>query len=445
MSTGSSVSQRPLEVDVKKQFGWSAPEAVWAITQFQQYSLAYAAGSKVYLKTLNVETLKFDPNPAEITIRSPAVNLSSDGDLIYASTRNNSIVVLAYRNDALVFVESDAVARSMLHHQVYTHNFVVGADKDRAIFGLYGHDERRHFSNMAMQFKFVLPTAVSRLRIGRFVPVRDHPDIDDGRPYVVDSAEDLSIPDPEFEDVIVGAGINGAVFGIRILSQEEYLKLSYHFRRVVREICRHYRRQRRTLHQGQIPTESRLDAERYPLELGLTPREYGISRVLLDSNVLPHGRRDSETERDSRKRRMPVDMIEVPSGQLPDLTSAWKFPSETSVRYIDGDVFVYLNNLLLHLRSLRTSNIEHTNSHSSATELQERNTVRMNTPSRMDNSDDGGARSTNSDDSDDADDSLYNDSSAPSHYYRFALSMADDESHLQSQEWINRLVTGIVL
>ncbi|KAK9246934.1 hypothetical protein V1506DRAFT_455922 [Lipomyces tetrasporus] len=444
MSMSSSVSQRPLEVDIKKQFGWSAPEAVWAITQFQQYSLAYAAGSKVYLKTLNVETLKFDPNPAEITIRSPAVNLSSDGNLIYASTRNNSIVVLAFRNNALVFVESDPLARSMLHHQVYAHNFVVGADKDRAIFGLYGHDERRHFSNMGMQFKFVLPTAVSRLRIGRFVPVRDHPDIDDGGPHVVFPAEGASIPDPEFEDVIVAAGINGAVFGIRILSQEEYIKLSYHFRRVVREICRHYRRQRRTLHRGQILSENRLDAERYPLELGLIPKEYGISRVLVDSNVLPHGRRDSETERDSRKRRISIDMIEVPSGQLPDLTSAWKFPSEASVRYIDGDVFVYLNDLFLHLRSLRASNIEHMNSHSSSTELQDPNIVRMNTPRRTDNSDDDSARSENSDDSD-GDDNLRNDSSAPSHYYRFAVSMADDESHLQSQEWINRLVNGIVL
>ncbi|KAK9318185.1 hypothetical protein V1524DRAFT_356547 [Lipomyces starkeyi] len=444
MSISSSASQRPLEVEIKKQFSWSTPDAVWAIAQFQQYSLVYAAGSKVYLKTLNVETLKFEPNPAEITIRSPAVNLSSDGDLIYASTRNNSVVVLAYRNNSLVFVESDAVARSMLHHQVYMHDFVVGADKDRAIFGLYSHRERRHFSNMALQFKFVLPTAVSRLRIGRFVPVRDHPDIDDGGPFAVIAAEDECVPDPEFEDVIVGSGINGSVYGIRILSQEEYQKLSYHFRRVVREICRHYRRQRRSSQRGLGSSETSPNAGKYPLGLGLIPKEFGISQVLVDSNLGPHGLPDSENERDRRRRTMSADMIDVPSDQLSGLAVTGKFPSETSLRHIDGDVFVYLNDLLLRLRSLSASNVEHTNSHPSSTDLQDPSALHANTQSQRDNNDDVAAVSESSVVSD-GEDSLYNDSSESSHYYRFSASMADDESHLQSQEWINRIVNGIVL
>ncbi|KAK9374397.1 uncharacterized protein V1513DRAFT_380436 [Lipomyces chichibuensis] len=446
MSISSSASQRPLEVDIKKQFSWTTPDAVWAIAQFQQYSLAYAAGSKVYLKTLNVETLKFEPNPAEITIRSPAVNLSSDGDLIYASTRNNSVVVLAYRNNSLVFVESDAVARSMLHHQVYMHDFVVGADKDRAIFGLYSHRERRHFSNMALQFKFVLPTAVSRLRLGRFVPVRDHPDIDDGRPFAVIAAEDSSVPDPQFEDIIVGAGINGSVYGIRILSQEEYQKLSYHLRRVVREICRHYRRQRRSSQRGLGSSETSPDAGKYPLGLGLIPKEFGISQVLVDSNLGPHGLPDSEKERERRRRRMSADLIDVPSDQLSGLAVPRKSPSETSLRHIDGDVFIYLNNLLLHLRSLSASNIEPTNSHPSSAELQDPSTLHANTQSQRDNDGDVAVLSENSVESKNDEDSLYNDSSeSSSHYYRFSASMADDESHLQSQEWINRIVNGIVL
>ncbi|KAK9237369.1 hypothetical protein V1525DRAFT_344078 [Lipomyces kononenkoae] len=435
MSIGSSTSQRPLEIDIKKQFSWSAPDPVWAITQFQRYSLAYAAGNKVYVKTLNVETLKFDPNPVEITIRSPAVNLSPDGDLIYVSTRNNSVIVLAYRNDSLIFVESDAVARSVLHHQVYMRDFVIGTDKERAIFGLYSHQERSHFSNMALQFKFVLPTAVSRLRMGRFVPVRDHPDVDDGGPFTVLAEAHSGVSDPEFEDVIVGTGINGSVYGIRILSQVEYQKLSYHLRRVVREICRYYKRQRRS---RQRRFGSSGITGTYPLGLGLIPNEFlEISQILVDSDLGRHGMRDSRRDRASRRRRMSVDMVDVSSAQFAGLADAARPPPKAmSLRYIDGDVFVYLHNLLLHLRS--------THSHPSSTELQTRNEAPTDTHSETHNGDNEPVLSESSTDID-REDSSHNDSSQSSNYYRFSASMADDESHLQPHEWINRIVNGIVL
>ncbi|KAK9366618.1 hypothetical protein V1509DRAFT_568302 [Lipomyces kononenkoae] len=439
MSIGSSASQRPLEIDVKKQFSWGTPEPVWAITPFQQYSLAYAAGNKVYVKTLNVETLKFDPNQVEITIRSPAVNLSPDGDLIYVSTRNNSIVVLAYRNDSLIFVESDAVARSMLHHQVYMRDFGIGTDKDRAIFGLYSHEERSHFSNMTLQFKFVLPTAVSRLRLGRFVPVRDHPNVDDGGPFTVYAEAPAGIPDPEFEDVVIGTGVNGSVYGIRVLSQVEYQKLSYHLRRVVREICRYYRRQRRSTTQRRLSSSgTSQDTGKYPLGLGLIPNEFfEISQVLVDSDLGRHGLRDLKRDRTSRRRRMSVDMIDVSSGQFSGLADTAKPPPTMSLRHIDGDVFVYLHNLLLHLRS--------TNSYISSRQPQERNELVPNTHSEAGNGEDGPALTESSTEENDHEDGSHNDSSQSSNYYRFSALMADDESHLQPQEWINRIVNGIVL
>ncbi|KAK7204392.1 mono-functional DNA-alkylating methyl methanesulfonate N-term-domain-containing protein [Myxozyma melibiosi] len=338
----------PIELEIKKQFSWTTPEAVIAVAKFKDLALVYSAGNKVYVKMLNIDTVKFDFPAIEVTLRSPAINFSVENNLIFASTRSNSIVVIAYAEGSLVIQESDAIARSMLHHHQYLSNFVIGTDKDHAIFGLRSQNERTHFSNMELQFKCVLPTAISRLRRGNFVAAhlcagnkeREKSSRDSTTATKMSTGSGAPSegeePSPTFEDVLIGTGINGSIYGFRILDEREFYELFNHLKALVAELAQRYSRLQRQRLQQMAGRSSAFTDTTFPLQLGLIPNGFGLSGLLHDVGFFAHGYAVS-------KQHISEDSIVDSAANLSSLPQA--SVKKPSIRQIDGDVMLYLHEL----------------------------------------------------------------------------------------------------
>ncbi|KAK9464755.1 hypothetical protein V1512DRAFT_212497 [Lipomyces arxii] len=358
-----------VDIEVQKQFSWTTTERVLALAQYQEHSLVYGSGSKVCLRTLDAELLKFNTTYSELTLRSPVVNLTVDNDVIYVSTRNHSVVAVTYQDSHLIYFEGDPVARSMMHHLSYGRNFVIGCDKDNTVIGLHRHEEQRHRLNMSLKFRQTMPSTVSRLRLGRFVPVRHHPDIED-------SAAGADVRDVKFEKTIVGTAINGSVYGFRVLSKDEFESLDLHFRRVVFDVCRLlcYNHSDKTVG--------------YPLKLYLIPKKYGVLAVLNDLT------KDKTQRRLTNELNWRYRMVRESVGDV-------------SVNSIDGDVLAYLNDVMEGLKD------------------------QLGDSEKVDEFSMGDLGSME-------DSRLHN-------FYEFTQPLTSRASHLQPQEWINRIVNGMEL
>lgn len=231
----------------------------------------------------------------------------------------------------------------MFHHLQYKSDFVVGTDKEHSIFGLRSHSEKTHFSNMDLQFKCTLPTAVSRLCRGRFVPVQQHFDIQQSG-TCLGKEGGLDHPEPRFDEVIVGTGVNGSIFGFRILDEGEFFKIFDHLKAVVAELAQYYA-QRSEHRLGQILGRSNSFVDTtYPLQLGLVPADFGLSAILQDVELSSPRRSDLQ--------RKSATMAEALIDSTFNLSSVARTSvSVSSIRHIDGDVMAYLNDLLIHMTS----------------------------------------------------------------------------------------------
>ncbi|KAK9462094.1 uncharacterized protein V1516DRAFT_623095 [Lipomyces oligophaga] len=324
-------------IEVRKQFVWTAPDAVLAVAPFH-YSILYSSGYKLYMKSLNTEMMAFDTVPLEITLPSPVLSITTSENRIFASTQKNSVVLIGFENRSLVFLESDSVSRNMFHHMQILPDFVVGSDKDRSVFGLVAHDGRRHFANLELQFRCKLSTSISRLGLGRFKPVYFQQEDDGGQ------EADLN------DEVIVGTGVNGSIYGFQVLTGQELNTLvSGHLKTVIAEIARYLaRKQTYRGHQVLSKTDVGFDST-YPVQLALITPEFGLAPILTDPEIESF-QISSSTARTKQNQASYVEEQFLNLSFTP-LTKS----SSSSVYHVDSDVLAYLSDLLFLIKNNLTS------------------------------------------------------------------------------------------
>ncbi|KAK9446438.1 uncharacterized protein V1518DRAFT_378800 [Limtongia smithiae] len=317
--------------DVKLELKYSlrTADSVLAVAPFRKSSLVYSTTNKVHMASLHSHTDDLVP-VGEVVLRSAVVHLTCDDDTIYASTMSHSIVVIKYQAGSLVVTESDPMARKMIHHVQYRPQYVLGTDKDRTIVCLQSHNERKHFQNMSIVFQCTLPTMLSRLGVGKFLPARESHDTE----TPIDTAAsmryaDLNMPreldpQPDFEDVVIGVGINGSTYGFRILSEREHTILCAYFDHLIHEISKRFRMRRRKAIRKSVPKS--IIEVLYPLELGLISRAFQVSGVL----------------------------VSEPVNSVPETNETVKAPYTSSARHIDGDVLAYMHDLMAEIDDDRT-------------------------------------------------------------------------------------------
>ncbi|KAK9479574.1 mono-functional DNA-alkylating methyl methanesulfonate N-term-domain-containing protein [Lipomyces japonicus] len=223
----------PLRLSVKGE--------VYAMAQLSDTELAYCSGRRVHVARLrmNSNTIESFENisTADYRLESAGVAISAFNNWLYVSTQQGSITVLKYDNGTLEYQSSDSVARSMISQVLIPEiNVVIGSDKDNAIFGLRKPENRAQaltYNSMQPMFKTVLPSLVSRLRIGSFVSMGDQND----QQIYSSFTNNTNFR----ENMVICFAVNGSVYGLRFLTQEQFDRIQYLFQLLIQTVVQYFR------------------------------------------------------------------------------------------------------------------------------------------------------------------------------------------------------------
>ncbi|RAL66115.1 hypothetical protein DID88_005786 [Monilinia fructigena] len=172
----------------------------WTVTQFKNFTSVYAvtgdseglyycaqsgAEVKLYYSTLNKDVKKFNKNPAEVKLLSPAISLSYDSGKIYALTRHHSLQILEVIKSngqiQLRHTHTDQLQRESLHHlqgkpntsgSLGNSQIDLVSDRSRSVTGLCA-SSGMNVDTLDTIFEAQLPASVIRLRSANCRPVWD--------------------------------------------------------------------------------------------------------------------------------------------------------------------------------------------------------------------------------------------------------------------------------
>ncbi|KAB8303479.1 hypothetical protein EYC80_004896 [Monilinia laxa] len=172
----------------------------WTVTQFKNFTSVYAVTGdseglyycaqsgtevKLYYSTLNKDVKKFNKNPAEVKLLSPAISLSYDSGKIYALTRHHSLQILEVIKTngqiQLHHTHTDQLQRESLHHlqgkpntsgSLGNSQIDLVSDRSRSVTGLCVSSGMK-VDTLDTIFEAQLPASVLRLRSANCRPVWD--------------------------------------------------------------------------------------------------------------------------------------------------------------------------------------------------------------------------------------------------------------------------------
>ncbi|QSZ34048.1 hypothetical protein DSL72_005628 [Monilinia vaccinii-corymbosi] len=219
----------------------------WTVTQFKNFTsvysvvgdsegLYYCAQSgtevKLYYSTLNKVDKKFNRNPAEAKLLSPAISLSYDSGKLYALTRHHSLQILEViktnGNVQLRHTHTDQLQRESLHHLKGQPNpfepldkiqIDLVSDRSKSVAGLCASSGMK-VDTLDTIFEAQLPASVIRFRTANCRPVWDcswmvHTN---GEKIVEDLPARLGvIRNDQINSEILGLGINGSLYHFTML------------------------------------------------------------------------------------------------------------------------------------------------------------------------------------------------------------------------------------
>ncbi|KAK9475098.1 mono-functional DNA-alkylating methyl methanesulfonate N-term-domain-containing protein [Dipodascopsis tothii] len=245
-------SSAPLarQIEIKKLVGWDFDRPAYAVCQFVDQAVLFSTGTAVVVKPL--QTSEGPRVEAELELGSPVVAMSVRDEFVVVSTLNNSVHVLAFAGGRLAVVESDLVARNMIHHHICRDGFVLACDKQRTLLGFATRWERPQrvggadadadaatfVGPLSPTIAGTLQTALSRLRTGRFRPAwmprrrpapadevrlpADDAPAEGGR----DGGRDGAVDDFDPDNSVIGTGLDGMVYGLNLVGRDEYDRLA---------------------------------------------------------------------------------------------------------------------------------------------------------------------------------------------------------------------------
>lgn len=216
----------------------------WTVTRFKNFSsvysvvgdsdgLYYCAQSgtecKLYYSTLNQDDKKFNPNPAEVKLLSPAISLFYESGKIYALTRHHSLQIIEViknnGNVQLRHTHTDQLLRESLHHlHGRSHAFQNAdqnqidfvSDRSKSVIGLWASSGMR-IDTLDTIFEAQLPASILRLRSSNCRPVWDSS-------WMINQREGLNDPtclgvihNDELCSETLGLGIDGSLYHFTML------------------------------------------------------------------------------------------------------------------------------------------------------------------------------------------------------------------------------------
>ncbi|KAA8573884.1 hypothetical protein EYC84_005433 [Monilinia fructicola] len=219
----------------------------WTVTQFKNFDSVYAvvgdseglyycaqSGSefKLYYSMLNKDDKKFNKNPAEAKLLSPAISLFYDSGKIYALTRHHSLQILEVIKTngqiQLRHTHTDQLQRQSLHHlqrkpstsgPLGNSQIELVSDRSRSVTGLCAISGLK-VDTLDTIFEAQLPASVLRLRSANCRPVWDcswmvHKD---GTQILGDLPAHLGIiHNDETNSETLGLGIDGSLYHFTML------------------------------------------------------------------------------------------------------------------------------------------------------------------------------------------------------------------------------------
>lgn len=216
----------------------------WTVTRFKNFSsvysvvgdsdgLYYCAQSgteyKLYYSTLNQDDKKFNPNPAEVKLLSPAISLFYESGKIYALTRHHSLQIIEViknnGNVQLRHTHTDQLLRESLHHlHGRSHAFQNAdqnqidfvSDRSKSVVGLWASSGMR-IDTLDTIFEAQLPASILRLRSSNCRPVWDSSWMINQRKGLNDPTCLGVIHNDELCSETLGLGIDGSLYHFTML------------------------------------------------------------------------------------------------------------------------------------------------------------------------------------------------------------------------------------
>jgi hypothetical protein len=187
------------------QYKWQADAGVLAVCPISENAFVYSTGAPT--PQLHVRRMEIDGDRLQFStfasdrLRSAIVNLTVRGDLIFASTMKDSIMVFRWTGTEIILHQADSIQRSIVTHINVSDDLILAADKNRYLIGLRLTDG----TSLETVFYVRFPSLVSRI-VG----------LDEPRIW---SASEAGAGD--VAKCFVLAGVDGALYGVRLLNINE--------------------------------------------------------------------------------------------------------------------------------------------------------------------------------------------------------------------------------
>lgn len=230
----------------------------WTVTKFKNFKAVYSAvgdseglyycakngeEDKLYYSTLNKEVKKFDKNPAEVKLISPAISLSYDSGKIYALTRHNSLQILEVikTNGTVKFRHTHTGKHQFesLHHLIGRSNSFGGPDtsqvefvsnRSKSVVGLWATQDLK-INTLDTLFEARLPASILRFRSANCRPVWDSSwRVHRNGDSIVDPTHLHglgAVPNDDVNSETLGLGIDGSLYHFTMLDFRAWNFLSF--------------------------------------------------------------------------------------------------------------------------------------------------------------------------------------------------------------------------